>query len=92
MIYSNQLKMEKGSDKMRGFRNMRGQIKTYRASGRMFAQTVHTGTNWGAGYRPNPIECNQCGNAIPCIVEWYSDPCKHGKTHNSILMNEKEVI
>ena len=64
--------------------------KDYRASGRMFARP-YTGANWGAGYRPNPIECNQCGDAI-LYCRMVLDPCKHGKTHNSILMNEKEVI
>jgi len=67
---------------MAGFRNQRGRIKAYRASGKMFAQTFHTGTNWGRGYRPDPLECNKCGNNQPCIMEWYTDPCERGITFN----------
>lgn len=55
---------------------MRARIKAYRASGRMFAQTFHTGTNWGKGYRPKARECEITG----CIIDWYSDPCPCGRT------------
>lgn len=65
---------------MAGFKNMRGQIKRYRASGKMFGQTMHTGTNWGKGYRPEPIECNNCKDDRPCVIEWYTDPCPKGMT------------
>lgn len=70
------------------FRNQRGRIKAYRASGKMFAQTMHTGTNWGTGYRPKHKECNKCGDDVPCIIEWYTDPCPKGITFDTL--GEKE--
>ena len=56
-------------------RPMRAVIKAYRASGRMFAQTMHTGTNWGKGYRPKDRECY-----MGYVVSWYSNPCPCGRT------------
>lgn len=57
-------------------RPMRAVIKAYRASGHMFAQTMHTGTNWGKGYRPDDRECQKTGY----LVSWDSDPCPCGRT------------
>lgn len=70
-------------------RSMRSVIKSYRASGKMFAQTFHTGTNWGIGYRPEPMECNKCGDEQQCIVEWYTDPCHKGITFDKLLQEGK---
>lgn len=57
-------------------RSMRSVIKAYRASGHMFAQTFHTGTNWGKGYRPEDRECQETG----CMINWYTNPCPCGRT------------
>lgn len=57
-------------------RPMRAVIKAYRASGRMFGQTFHTGTTWGKGYRPPERECSETGY----LINWYTDPCPCGRT------------
>lgn len=57
-------------------KSMRSRIRAYRKSGRMFAQTFHTGTNWGKGYRPADRLCEQTGY----LINWYSDPCPCGRT------------
>jgi len=57
-------------------RNQRAVIKAYRASGHMFAQTFHTGTDWGKGYRPPDRECEITGY----LLSWYTDPCPCGRT------------
>ena len=57
-------------------RPMRSVIRAYRKSGRMFAQTMHTGTNWGTGYRPADKTCRVTGY----IINWYTDPCPCGRT------------
>ena len=56
-------------------RPMRAVIKAYRASGHMFAQTMHTASNWGPGYRPADRECE-----TGYVVSWYSEPCPCGRT------------
>jgi len=56
-------------------RPMRAVIRAYRKSGRMFAQSMHTDSDWGTGYRPSPRDCE-----TGYVVCWYSDPCPCGRT------------
>ena len=65
---------------MVGFKNQRGRIKAYRASGKMFGQSMHTDSDWGKGYRPEPIVCDGCD----CVMSWYTDPCPCGNTFKTL--------
>ncbi len=57
-----------------GFRNHRGRVRAYRASGKMFGQTFHTGTSWPS-FRPPAKECPH-----GYMLEVYTDPCERGCT------------
>jgi hypothetical protein len=56
-------------------RSQRSVIRAYRKSGKMFAQTMHTDSNWGRGYRPDDRLCE-----LGYVVSWYSDPCPCGRS------------
>jgi len=69
-------------------RSMRGIIRAYRASGRMFAQSFHTGTNWGKGYRPADRYCRETGY----VVSWYTDPCPCSRTFEQHSEEDSEAV
>lgn len=70
---------------MRRKRPMRAVIRAYRKSGKMFAQTMHTESNWGTGYRPPDRLCDETG----FVLSPYSDPCPCGRTFEE-HMNEDQ--
>ncbi len=71
-----------------GFKTGRAGIKAYRAAGKMFGQTFHTGRNAGKGYRPEDKFCERTGY----VVSWYSDPCPCGRTFKDHPIQDSEEI
>lgn len=65
------------------FRNMRGQIKSYRASGRMFGQTFNSGIKLHS-LPKDAIEC-PCGYLLGATT----DPCPAGHDYWNIPSNKK---
>jgi hypothetical protein len=55
---------------------MRARIKAYRASGKMFGQTFHTGLSSGNDKRPADRECKKTG----CLLSWYTTQCPCGRS------------